>query len=193
MATTTYRASEASGWTKASPIAAAHIASDTLALVIAAHGGGQRGAGPLVADDQGHQQDVGCRGHDQDAAVERDRQRREVVLTKPRGHERHQRQPEQQVQVGPQDRAADALDQLQHVVVVVPVDADVDEAQHIGQKHRQQRLQLGEGSPVRNLELQNHDSDDDRHHPVAEGLQTSGSHHLIAPSAPRSGLLLWIA
>ena len=47
------------------------------------------------------------RRHQQHDAVDRGRQRREVVLAHPAGDERHQRQPEQQVQVRPQDRAVD--------------------------------------------------------------------------------------
>jgi hypothetical protein len=43
------------------------------------------------------------------------------------------------VQVGPQDAAADFLHGVQHVVVVVPVDADVDEAEHVAHEDRPQR------------------------------------------------------
>ena len=60
---------------------------------------------------------------------------------------------------------------MQHVVVVVPVDAQVDEAQHVAQEHRQQRAQVGEIVAVRHLQLQHHDGDDDGEHAVAERLE----------------------
>ena len=101
---------------------------------------------------------------------------REHVLAHPGGGERHQRDPEQQVQVGPQDRPGDRLHRVQHMVMVVPVDADVDEAQHIAQEDRQQRPQVGEGGPVRDLQLEHHDGDDDGDDAVAEGFQPSLPH-----------------
>ena len=64
-----------------------------------------------------------------------------MVLAHPGRRERKQRQPEQQVQVRPQDAAAHVRGGMQQVVVIVPVDADVDEAQHVAQEDRQQRPQ----------------------------------------------------
>src|SRR3954447_26639631 len=61
----------------------------------------------------------------------------EVVPPEPLGGERDQREPEQQVQVGPQDPARHPGRDLEHVVVVVPVDAQVDEAQHVCEQHGQ--------------------------------------------------------
>jgi hypothetical protein len=40
------------------------------------------------------------------------------------------------MQVCPQYRAVDGFDQLEHVVVIVPVDAYIYEAQDVGQEHR---------------------------------------------------------
>ena len=43
------------------------------------------------------------------------------------------------MQVRPQDAAADVLRRMKQVVVIVPIDADVDEAQHVAQEYRQKR------------------------------------------------------
>jgi fumarate hydratase class II len=65
-------------------------------------------------------------------AVERRRPRRAVALAEPAGRVRDQRQPEQEQQVRPQDRAVHAARGVQHVVVVVPVDPEIDVAEHVG-------------------------------------------------------------
>jgi hypothetical protein len=64
-----------------------------------------------------------------------------MVLAHPAGDERQQRQPKQQMQIGPEHAAADALHGVQQVVMVVPVDADIDKAQDVAEENRQQRLQ----------------------------------------------------
>jgi hypothetical protein len=70
------------------------------------------------------------------------------------------------VQIGPEDTPAHPLGNMEHVVMVVSVDAEVDEAEHVAQEHRPQRPQGGEIGAVRHLHLQHHDGDDDKiwHH-----------------------------
>ena len=71
----------------------------------------------------------------------------EVVLAHPAGDEREQRQPEQQVEVGPQHAAVDAVGRVQQVMVVVPVDAEEDEAQDVAEEHRPEAASAASGSP----------------------------------------------
>ena len=56
-------------------------------------------------------------------------------------------------------------------MVVVPVDAEIDEAQQITQELRHQRFQRGEFDTVRHFQFQHHDGDDDGEHAVAEGFE----------------------
>src|SRR3954471_4029842 len=94
---------------------------------------------PAVQPQQHAREDgVRERGADEHRPVGGDGHGREVVLVHPAGHERHEREPEEQMQVRPQRRAADAVHGVEHVVVVVPVDSHHDEAQHIAQKDGQQ-------------------------------------------------------
>src|SRR3989344_3986164 len=80
------------------------------------------------------------------------------------------------MQVGPQDRAAHMLRGMQHVMMIVPVNAEIDETQHISQENRQQRTQRGKISAMRHLHFQNHDGDDDGEHGIAERLHPVFTH-----------------
>jgi len=56
-----------------------------------------------------------------------------MVLPHRAGREEYQRQPEQQVQIGSQDRAGDITHQMKEVMVVVPVNRHVSgQDKHIG-------------------------------------------------------------
>jgi hypothetical protein len=80
------------------------------------------------------------------------------------------------VQVRPEDPAVDAGGGVQQVVMVVPVDPEVREGQHVGQERRQERPEGFEVRSVRNLQLEHHDRDEDRDHAVAEGLEAPLGH-----------------
>ena len=55
------------------------------------------------------------------------------------------------VSLGYAGAAVDALYRMQHMVVVIPVDSDVDETQHIAQKYGRQRHQRCQVAAVRHL------------------------------------------
>src|SRR5687767_4859379 len=89
------------------------------------------------------------------------------------------------MQVGPQDRRAHSLYGVQEMVMIVPINADVDETQDVIEKDRQKRLESGKGYAVRHLEFQHHNGDDDRNDAIAERLQSSLAHgRIIATATP---------
>jgi hypothetical protein len=93
------------------------------------------------------------------------------MFSHPGRRERDQRELEQQVPIGPENRPSDLFGDREHMVMVVPVDTDVDKTQNVTQQHWNQRPQCVQAAPLRHLEFQNHDGDDDRDHPVAKGRQ----------------------
>ena len=50
---------------------------------------------------------------------------------------------------------------MQHVMVVVPVDGEVDEAEYIAQEHRPHLDERARFHGMRNLEFENHHGDQD--------------------------------
>src|SRR6187399_891130 len=80
------------------------------------------------------------------------------------------------MEVRPEDSAVDLFCRVKHMVMVIPVDAEVHEAQNISQEDWEERLQRVQRRALRNLEFENHDRDQDRHHAITECLETSASH-----------------
>jgi hypothetical protein len=64
----------------------------------------------------------------------------------------------------------------QQVMVIVPVNADGREAQHVDQQARDQRLERLEAVAGWGPEFQHHDGDDHGKHGVAEAFQACGTH-----------------
>jgi len=101
---------------------------------------------------------------------------RERGATDPARREGNQGQPEEQMQIGPEHSTAHPPAGLQQVVMIVPVDPDVQETQHITEENRCQRQQRHHTFPFRALELQHHDRDDDGKHPITESFEAAATH-----------------
>src|SRR5438477_12907225 len=99
-----------------------------------------------------------------------------MVLAHPAGDEREKGKPEEQMQVGPHEPGTHCLAGLEEVMVIVPVDAEINEAQHISQKDGQERPERGQIRAVRHAKLQHHDGDDDRQNTITECLKSVGLH-----------------
>src|SRR5437667_4375715 len=130
-----------------------------------------------LGDDGSLQNIVGNCRHQQHETVNSGRDRGEVVFTHPGCRERKERQPEQEMKVGPQNPAADLLRGLEQMMVVVPINAEVNEAQHVAQQYWQHWFQCSEFNRMRHLQFQHHDRDDDGKDAVAESFQ-QGCFHL---------------
>ena len=118
--------------------------------------------------------------HQQHDAVSRARYRRLRVFSHPCRDERHEREPEEQVQIGPHRAARDPLRGVQQVMMIVPIDPQENEAQDVRVEGRQQRPEAVPVWRFRGLQFQHHDRDDHGDHAIAEGLEPSLCH-----AAPR--------
>ena len=94
----------------------------------------------------------------------------ELVLAHPGSGEWDEGQPEQQVEVGPQGPTIDHRGGLEQVMVVVPVDAQVDKAQYMADENGPQWRDCGEIRSLGDLQLEDEDGDDDGDHTIAEGF-----------------------
>jgi len=65
---------------------------------------------------------------------------------------------------------------VQHVVVVIPEDADIDVAQHIGREYRHAFVKRRRVGAVRHFHFQHHDGDDDGDHAIGKRFQPSLRH-----------------
>ena len=80
------------------------------------------------------------------------------------------------MEIGPQNRPCHRFAGMQHVMMIVPIDADVNEAENVAQKFWHQGHQRIHGRAVRDLELQHHDGDDDGDDAVAECFESAVAH-----------------
>src|SRR5688500_17538694 len=91
------------------------------------------------------------------------------------------------MQVRPEDTSGYMARTVKQMVVVVPIDAHVDEAEDIAKKYRQQRFKRGEFRAMWHLQLQNHDRYNDCDHPIAKGLGSVLLHTPQIRPVPRRG------
>jgi hypothetical protein len=80
----------------------------------------------------------------------------------------YERDPEKQINVCPKNGGIDPSNHVHEMMVVYPVDGDNEEAQDVSKKNRPHPPERSWRRIVRRLQLQDHDSDYDRHDTVAE-------------------------
>ena len=66
---------------------------------------------------------------------------------------------------------SDVARDFDEVMMIVPVDGDVEEAQDVAQENWNERLYRSEIGAVRGFHLKHHNGDDDRKNAVAEGFE----------------------
>src|ERR1700739_2951664 len=129
-----------------------------------------------MRDERLGQNEIRYTGKKQHDAIKRDRPRRIVVLANPSCGEGRERKPEQQVEISPEDRSGNTFRRVQEVVMIVPVDADVNETEDVTQEDGNHRPKRFKRRPGRHPEVQDHDRYDDREDAVAEGFETALVH-----------------
>jgi hypothetical protein len=158
-----------------------------LALQIIADGATDGAVLAVYGDQDPDQYGIGDRRHDQGSAISGRRNGGEIAFPHPARGEGDKRQPEQQVQIGPQGGTVYFVAGMEQVVVVVLVDADIDETERIEQEDMTDIEQGMKVSAFRCAQFQHHDGDDDGDDTIAESFETSladsrqdGLHAVIA-------------
>src|SRR5689334_10732857 len=77
---------------------------------------------------------------------------------------------------------------MQEVMVVVPVNAEVNEGENIGRENGPHRFKRLQADLMRNLQLEHHHRDDDRDDTVAECFEPAFAHALQTMVARRTGI-----
>jgi len=95
-----------------------------------------------------------------------------MSVVHPADHERNEGHPEKQEEIGPQHNAIDPFGNVQHVMMVIPEDSDVDKAQGKREKGGYTRGQRGKIRTRGYLQVEHHDRDDDGKHSIRERFET---------------------
>src|SRR5215471_14051796 len=84
------------------------------------------------------------------------------------------------MQIRPEHQPRDFLNRMKHVVVVIPIDTQVDEAQHVAQEDGDHWPQSLEALAMGHLHLQHHDGDEDGDHAITERFKPIPAHSACA-------------
>src|SRR5437016_10161660 len=100
-------------------------------LHIVADSNGQPGSRTLQANETALEYRVRQSRHNEHKAVHRGGQRREVIFSGPVRHEGHQGEPEEQMEIGPENLAVHAVARLEHVMMIVPINTEENKTQNV--------------------------------------------------------------
>src|SRR5258706_3876110 len=99
------------------------------------------------------------------------------------------------MQVRPQYPTRHPVGEIEHVMMIVPVDGEDDEAEYVGEKYRKESRQRRQVGAMRHLKLQHHDRDQDRDHSMTERAQSLIAHcvaYSISPGLAVIHNLQWL-
>lgn len=117
--------------------------------------------------------------HQQNNTIKRDGKLGEMIFAHPRGRKGQNRKPEQQMQIRPQHAAAHAARRVEQMVVIVPIDPDINKAENVTQKDWAKRGQRLEGGVMRHFEFQHHNGDDNGENAIAKGFEAAFGHGIF--------------
>src|SRR6266704_210140 len=80
------------------------------------------------------------------------------------------------MEIRPEDSTSYLISEIEHVVMVIPVDRNDDKAQNVGEEYWQERTERVETDDMRNAQLEHHDRNQDRDHAVAERTESVTVH-----------------
>jgi len=80
------------------------------------------------------------------------------------------------VQIRPKNSSAHELSQVEQVMMIVPINPNVNETQYVAQKNGQNWLESRKIVRMRHFHFQDHDRDDDSDYTIAEGFHSIRSH-----------------
>ena len=88
----------------------------------------------MFTNDRGLEEVISDGSHEEDEAVNCGGYRSDVIFSDPVGGEGKKREPEEEMEIGPENAAADLFDGVEEVMVVVPVDSNVGEAEDVAEE-----------------------------------------------------------
>src|SRR4051794_29637735 len=94
-----------------------------------------------------------------------------MAFVEPCRRKRDERQPKKKMGVRPKDPAIDLEVNIQQVMMIVPVDRNIQEAEHIAEERGCDGSKRAELRAVGRLEFKHHDRDDDSDDAVAESFE----------------------
>src|SRR5215468_9015270 len=99
-----------------------------------------------------------------------------MVLAHPGSRERNQRQPKQQMKVGPEEATAHTFDDLKKMMVISPVNAPQNETQNVTEEDRRERSQRQQIRSSGHAKLKDHDRNNDCDNAVTKGFDAIAGH-----------------
>ncbi len=123
-----------------------------------------------AADGEAHKEETDA-GQNHGGRVERNREGVGLLFDDVRSKEGEQRGAEEEAEVGVEDAGIGPLDAPDEVVVIDPVNPGEREAEQIDEEDGRDCKKTGKAVLVGDLELKDHDGDDDGENSVGEGFE----------------------
>ena len=74
------------------------------------------------------------------------------------------------MKIGPKNDSVHVLHSVEHVMMIVPINPNINKTEDIAEKYRKKRLKSAKVIARRRFHLENHDGDDNGDHSISEGF-----------------------